>query len=572
MKIGKWVLLFFVLEMLPAVAGDYEAVVDDTVIGYWRFNDPNDYGKDASGHGSGIVQFKDGAEGGAATEGKGAWARGGGCLVLPRNGTGTTSSPYTYGTAVATVTSGNGFDLDREEPGWTIATWIRGSSDLVKSIPNASSASSGDAGVFRTALEDGNWHPMVIVYRPTRSENEDFYRVYLNAFDSSKVTVLTSGGTDDKGKPAWHIPLSVTNGANPYDTVTLGGTIGGVVKILIWEKKVEGNFFGCLDDCIIINHVLAGGEEDKKAVRTDDEVFRLVQTGETFIFTKGSSGNMFYEAGNWSNSSMPLQGRVYMIENGCEVKSAKTWKFYGKSLSVGRTEKLYGITSFDATSRSVIVDNTVGKLTQATANTTMTVDELVLNDGVLTSLDSGQVLSANIRVRASASKPFKIAVSNGTYKVTGTMKGEGDGCVDKVGSATLDLSALTEASAKVSLSEGSLRLASVNPTLSGYSGGTLLVDFNENAGTATTVAVDADWTGSLAFRLNGRPSKFCRYAALTVPVSVKVVTAADFANQTECADGLSVRTEVVSDGLVQTVFVECLPVADLDASPVLIFE
>ena len=170
MSISKAVLLFCALGSFVAFAGDYEAVVDDSVVGYWRFNDPSDYGRDSSGHGSRIVQWNNGATGDVVS---GDWSRGGGCLELPRNGT--KASNYTYGNAVATVTSGKGFSMSRTSPGWTVATWVRGSEALVNSLKNASYASAGDAAKFKNALKDGKWHPLVIVYRPNNTE--DFYRV-----------------------------------------------------------------------------------------------------------------------------------------------------------------------------------------------------------------------------------------------------------------------------------------------------------------------------------------------------------------------------------------------------------
>lgn len=561
MKTVKVVLTVLALCSASAFAeSDYEAVVDDSVIGYWRFNDPNDYGKDSSGHGSHITEWTEGATGEvvtAATDASGS--RGGGCLYLPR--TGTKSSNYKYGSAVATVTSGKSLDMSRTEGGWTVATWVQGSEDLATALGSSSVLENDDTKKFRAALS-GGWHPLVIVFRPGSSK--DYYHVYVDAFDGTQVADVTSGGTDSKGNPAWHIPLTVSNGK-----VTLGGDIGGSVKVL-WTIDINTHFFGRLDDCVILDRELDGGGTSAGSPFAEQELRRLVKTGETFVFSMGSSGHMFHEKGNWSNKKEPQPGLAYMIENGHEVVANMTTNFAGKSLSIGRTEMLYGITNTTETTRSVIVSNTIGKLTQKGSGTAVTVDDLVLNDGFLTSKADNQKLTANIRVRAPATNPFRFAMSNGTYTVTGTMRGVG--CVVKTGPATLDLSGLTESTAKVSLSEGSLRLAAVNPTLSGYDGGTLLVDFDENAGTATTVTIDSVWAGTLAFKLNGTPSKVGRYAAIRIPTSVKSVTAADFDNRTECASGMTARIVVVTDGLDQTVYVECIPTADQGGVPVMIFE
>ena len=562
MKVNKvWLAILAVIPVF-AFAGDYDSVVDDSVVGYWRFNDPSDYGKDSSGHGSGIVQWNNSASGGTVSS---DWSRGGGCLELPRTVKETSwfKTTYNYGTVAATVTTDRRFSMSRQEPGWTVATWVRGSEDFVKSVTGATLFDfNEDTEAFKNAIGDGKWHPLVIVYRPNSAS--DFYHVYVDGFDGNSLHDITSGGTDNKGSPAWHVPLSVGTTQQANDTVTLGGELGGKISVL----SISADFFGGLDDCLILDRELGSVWQGSSGER---ELFRLVKTGETFVFSNGSgtSLDMFSSKGNWSNEKAPSAGIPYMIENGCEVKSSTTATFAGKSLSVGRTEKLYGIKSVGG-SKEVIVDNTVGKLTQQGANTTLTIDDLVLNDGTLTSAASGQRLVGNIRVRAAASNPFKVSVASGTYSVSGTMTGTGG--ISKVGSGVLDLSGLTELTAKVSLAEGSLRLSSANPTLSGYAGGTLLVGFDENAGTATAVTMASAWTGAFAFKLDGTPSRVGRYAVVKVPSSVKTVTAADFDNQTVCANGMTARTKVVAGDSDQTVYVECIPTADLNGSPVLGFE
>ena len=532
--------LLSVVGSFPAFAGDYDSIVDDSVVGYWRFNDPSDYGKDSSGHGSDIVQWNNGASGGVS----GDWSRGGGCLELPRNGT---KSNYTYGNAVVTVTSGKGFSMSRTSPGWTVATWVRGSEALVDSLKNASLASAGDAAKFKNALKDGKWHPLVIVYRPNNTE--DFYRVYVDAFDGSQVTDITAGGTDSKGNPAWHIPLGVSSGAVANDTVTLGGDVGGVVDLWVTTVTVNGTFFGGLDDCIIIDRELEGGFQDSTG---EHEVFRWVQTGETFVFSKGSSGNMFYEAGNWSNGKVPQTGLAYVIENGHEVKSAKTATFAGKSLSVGRTEKLYGIKSVGG-SKEVIVDNTVGKLTQQGANTTLTIDDLRLNDGVLASVADGQSLSANVTVSASNAKPFEINVSTGTYRISGRMNGSG--CVVKRGSGTLDLSGLLELDAQIVVEAGTVRLPNEMTGAIDYSGGEIVVAHDDKQ-TQTPVLIRSSTVWPVACRVEGELGQVGSHALFAVSNSVKEIVASDFAVTTTAALGLETEVRIEKGDAVQLVLID----------------
>lgn len=541
-------------------------VADDSIVGYWRFNDPNNYGKDSSGRGNDIPisGFEKGAQGMSESN----WARGGGCLNLPRS----SSTPYAYGKATAALTSGTGLDMSRKSPGWTIGAWVRGSSALANSIKNASYASDGDAGAFKDALADGKWHPMVVAFRPNDSQR-NYYHIFLDAFAPGSVRDITAGGTDSPGKPSWYLPLSVDE-----SSVTLGGSIGG--KYLIWT--IDADFFGGLDDCIILDRELKGGSSGSDA---NSEVFRWVQTGETYVYSvrsdNSSSGTCSLEASHaWSSLHAPETGLDYIVENGYVIRTPTNenyvTEFAGASLTLGRTKVLKGILSVDG-SEEVVVSNTMGLLTQYGANTTVKIGNLVLNDGTLNARQPGQKLQdcaivVNANERGSN---FVIQVeTSADYTVTGSMVG--DGTILKTGNGRLDLSALTESTASVSLARGTLRLASVNPVLASYGStlGTLLIGFDESKGTAETVTVESDWSGQLNFRMDGQPSIPGRYPVLTVAKSVKVITQDDVYDRTtfKSGAGLVGRVKVVDSGAVQTVYAEYLPKADQAGSPVLILE
>ena len=505
-----------------AFAGDYETVVDDSVVGYWRFNDPSDYGKDSSGHGSGIASWSDGATG------KSDLSRGGGYLNLPKSGS-------KYGKATATLKGDRIPDLNSATRGWTIATWIRGSEDLINLgfIGWIAVQASEDAKAFYTALTDGKWHPIVVVFRPSLANA--CYRIYVNPFDGASVTDICS--TDDKpGDFPWTFPVSISG-----TTVTLGGRIAGSG---LGYGSLSADFFGDLDDCIIIDRELEGGNQDSTG---EHEVFRLVQTGETFVFSKGSSGNMFYEAGNWSNGKVPQTGLAYMIENGHEVKSAKTAIFAGKSLSVGRTEKLNGIKSVGG-SKEVIVDNTVGKLTQQGADTTLTVDDLRLNDGILASVADGQSLSANVTVSASQAKPFEINVATGTYRITGSLVGKG--YIVKKGAGTLDLSGLADLDAQIVIEEGKVRLPGESEGSVSYSGGELLVAQD------APVAIQNSAAWPVVCTVEGQFGELGSHKLFIVPNSVKDVSATDFTVNTSVGFGLKTTVRVEKGDENQVVWID----------------
>ena len=48
MGISKTAPLLCVLESFSVFAGDYETVVDDSVVGYWRFDNVQNYAEDSS--------------------------------------------------------------------------------------------------------------------------------------------------------------------------------------------------------------------------------------------------------------------------------------------------------------------------------------------------------------------------------------------------------------------------------------------------------------------------------------------------------------------------------------------
>ena len=522
MKANKvWLAILAVIPVF-AFAGDYDSVVDDSVVGYWRFDNVQNYAEDSSSSKSDITGWSNGAAGKADA------GRGGGYLNLPK-------SESNYGKATATLKGSRIPDLNSVTKGWTIATWLRGSKDLVDLnwLEKIAVGLSADATTFYNALTDGKWHPIVVVFRPSLADS--CYRIYVNAFDGSSVTDICS--TDDTpGNNHWTFPVSLIG-----TTVTLGGKIAGSGT---GYSAMSANFFGDLDDCLIIDRELEGGFQDSTG---EHEVFRLVQTGETFVFSKGSSGNMFYEAGSWSNGKVPQAGLAYMIENGHEVKSSTTATFAGKSLSVGRTEKLYGIKSVGG-SKEVIVDNTVGKLTQQGANTTMTIADLRLNNGVLTSKADGQVLATTATVKAPSGKPFEINVETGTYRITGSLVGKG--YIVKKGAGTLDLSGLTKLDAQIVIEEGKVRLPGESEGSVSYSGGELLVAQD------APVAIQNSAAWPVVCTVEGQFDELGSHKLFTVPNSVKDVSATDFTVNTSVGFGLKTTVRVEKGDENQVVWID----------------
>lgn len=645
------------------------ALADDSVIGYWNFDDATNPGRDASGQGGDITDLGTAANAEILQD-----AVRGGYLNLTKSGS-------TCGRVHATTAKG--INLKRStNDGWTIGMWVKGSDALANALDPDGKATGGDASVFKDALKDGKWHPLVIVYRP--SNGDSYYRIYVNAFSPSATRDVCTN-QDGKGNPKWFLPVTTSGG--DYKSVEIGGTIGGEGRALIKTITLKTDFFGGIDDCIIIDRELKGGYQQGNGEgdnRPDDEVFRWVQTGETAVFsanwgtaeaTDGTGADTFSGAGSannfWSNKLAPQSGLDYQVENSKTVTANASATFAGHSLRLGRTAELKGVKTLDAAqtgtktavSTKPASDSMVGNLTQFGANTALAVADLQLNRGILESKASGQSLNGAIAVNSTAGNPYTVKVGSGTYAITGTMGG--GGWIQKTGAGSLDLSGLTALDASVRfvngvtlklpsagktvaltrenttleygasatlesievegfadqtvftampivkvasgtltvadsiagggrfaktgpggldlsgletfegsllLANGELRLPSANPTVAVYQGGTLVIAFDEEQGTARTVTIGefSASAGTVKFRMDGTLTTMHRYEILRMPAGAEV----DLENSSACSDTMSLRLKSVVSGDVRIVYLDCLPklIGDAYASPMLILE
>lgn len=646
------------------------ALADDSVIGYWNFDDATNPGRDASGQGGDITDLGTAANAEILQD-----AVRGGYLNLTKSGS-------TCGRVHATTAKG--INLKRStNDGWTIGMWVKGSDALANALDPNGKATGDDASAFKNALKDGKWHPLVIVYRP--NENTGRYRIYVNAFSPAATTDVCTN-QDDKGNPKWFLPVTTSGG--DYKSVEIGGTIGGEGKVpFLPTIYLKTDFFGGIDDCIIIDRELKGGyqktDSEGDNFRPGDEVFRWVQTGETAVFswgaaeaTDGTGADTFGGAGSktnfWSNKQAPQSGLDYQVENSKTVTANSSATFAGKSLRLGRVTELKGVLSLEdaqtGTKTAVLTktasESMVGNLTQFGANTALAVADLQLNRGTLESKASGQSLNGAIAVNSTADNPYAVKVGSGTYAITGTMGG--GGWIQKTGTGSLDLSGLTALDASVRfvngvtlklpsagktvaltrenttleygasatlesievagfadqtvfsampivkvasgtltvadsiagggrfaktgtggldlsgletfegsllLANGELRLPSANPTVAVYQGGTLVIAFDEEQGTARTVTIgefNASFAGTVKFRMDGTLTTMHRYEILRMPAGAEV----DLENSSACSDTMSLRLKSVVSGDVRIVYLDCLPklIGDAYASPMLILE
>ena len=522
------------------------AIADNVVAGHWRFDDANNRAADSGGSGSDIVALNNGAEYKTESSPRGGY------LHLPNAGS---------STATATL-KGNVPDLSSSTKGWTIATWIRGSSGVIKKTTAISLAIAfnQDAKAFYNAMTDGKWHPIVVVFDPNRDKS--CYRIYVDAFDGEQVKEISST-EDTPGNNHWVFPVSVSG-----STVTLGGRIAGSGS---GYGEMAADFFGDLDDCLVLDRDMRECWQGSKG----SEVFRWVSTGETYVYR--TTLNDGWGEG-WSNKESAQPGIDYMVDDGYILRigtgEGGSNTFPGNSMTIGRTKVLKGITEVGGSADQIIVSNTKGTLNQVAKNTTYRFDRLILNDGKILSSASGQkFLNSNLIVNANeGGTPFEFEVADGAgFSLSGGTL-TGDGVLAKTGAGTLNLSTLSTSSADVVLKAGTLRLADANPVLSGYEGGTILVGVDGTTGAARTVSVTSAWDGKLAFKIEGTLQKVCRLSALTVAKSVKTVSASDFQDLTAVASGWSKNVRVVESGDLQTVCLECVPTADVGGSPIVILE
>lgn len=514
---------------------------DKTVIGYWRFDG------DAP-----LVDLMSGA-----------------ILTLPQTGVGTVATGGFQGGALQITTGGaqaTGTLRTARDTYFTYAVRVKKSSGM-SNLPEPSQSSKKDEKMFTHAFNDAeHWHMVAARYQSGRTGSSCSYAVFCDMTDPNASPRPEIAGDSIT------MPISA-NGT----TVKLGGNV----------YSSSYAFSGQVDEAMIINRMM-----------TKNEIVRLLQTGETYIWlvasdAKGLSSG-FVDGNGWSskeNTYLPAPGEIsgaaYIVDgnrtlacmgnyaSSTEAASGApyTAKFGGAnydkiSLTIGRTVSLTNLLEPTADPIIAVSDDTANDSRMyiyGGAGTDVTINDLRLNQGVIGFASPEMVFRANITVNASKSSPFALSNNSGqSCTLFGTVSG--DGYLKKQGTGNMDLTGLT----------GDFRLIMADNVKSGnvktkqlysYASGMVIVD------TVGPVVFKDDGeivAGSQGTRVNiafaTRPPRG-RYHILTLPAA--------YGSQqvglpcTILDENVSVSANIVQEG--REVYAE-FPVGDFGPVPLVIGE
>lgn len=519
------------------------AIKDGSVVGYWKFNEVSDPGKDSSGYLGQSIILPSGMEAVPAATGDNGGFDGSGYLNISTAGA-TASVELGGGNRIAKATSGGTFNKTTTYAPHTIVARFKADCSLT---------SAGDAGtkaVIAAINDKTRWHFAAMRYQKGLTPSSSAWMIVTdpeaNEFWSDGNRAEVAG--DDR--PEFPVLVDDT-------TVRLGGKIG--------TSRYSASYKGFLDEAMVINRMM-----------TKEEITRLCQTGETYIYVIPDSDDYAYRnllfAGyyGWSTrveytadyaGKIPgaFPGAAYMLDNDMRMMAMESGTFGGDlskkvSLTIGRTAPLKNMLTGE-----VIVSKTSGKFAQHPDAQSVAFYDLRLNDGIIEALADGQALSSeHLDVGASESNPFVIAVPQDvTYTLNVTDATTGSGFLAKTGKGTLVVPNY-RGTAKLRLVEGSVKTS----RLDGYAGGTVLVSKGSvMAFTGSDELPTAQ--NKLKFAFEGDVPT-AKTAVMTLPSGVTAAMVQDLTNY----GGQTVLASVENG----TLFVTPIAAEDLGAVPVLMVE
>ena len=401
-------------------------ILDGSLVGWWRFDNPSNYKEDSSGYGSsinsdisnGTLSSSGGYSGGKINLGSGK----------SFTATLADSAPTIPGTTI---------------PYYTMATRCKSGGSILTGI---------GAWIYpdlANVLNDtGSWHFGAVRYQNKSGSSgpntggKDLYAVFLdpqyNVF--GQYERVSSGD------------LEMTD-SEPQFILSYNG------KTITFKGKVGDNsWYGDLDEAMVFARMLTKGE-----------LTRLRFTGESYVFSN-SEAPAFASSANWSCNEGTVHfapgdayGAPYIVEDGQTMSQGGTATFGGDvakhvSLTLGRPA---AVTYMEG---SVSVTKGInGNFNHGSAGT-LTFYDLRLVNGKFTGVAGGALNATLLDIDTPSGSTFEISVPSGVYTITSANAVTGDGTLKKTGTGTLDLTGLTGA-AKVVVTEGKV-LAGPNVTVS----------------------------------------------------------------------------------------------------------
>ena len=393
-----------------------------SVVGWWKFDDAANPGKDSSEYGNDLDGLSNVSAGvidsGYTTRGT---YNDSGCLYIGTAGNTATATPKKI------------WDTTK---GFTYAMRSRTADGKVDTTIDANVN-----GVLNALNDHKGWHFIAYRYDPDKLTGNNNWLRWLFADltdpnDGNRAEVTS----DD----TIYFPLSTD--------IAIGGNVGAKGKIygFTYDKKLP--FKGYMDDVIVVSRTM-----------TKTEIQRLYLTGDPNPYLVSDNDVAFASASGWSCSEKSLAysptdlpGADFVVDDGRTIKAPAAHAgttFGGHSLILGRRSPL--TSKVDGTTQ---IAGTIGNFVQQAS---VTIPDLRLNNGKLTASAGTTLAATKLTVNATEGNPYEVNVASGTYAVTGAASG--DGWLKKTGAGTLDLTGLTGA-AKVVVTEGKV-LAGPNVTV-----------------------------------------------------------------------------------------------------------
>ena len=427
MKMKYLVLGALCLALGASTAWAKPKILDGSLVGWWRFDNPSNYKEDSSGYDS---------------------------LINDNISNGTPASSGGYSGGKIKLGSGRSFTATLADsapaipgtkmPYYTVATRFKSGGSIISGL----AALIAPADLKGVMNDTSSWHFGAMRYQNVSGSSDPNtggskkYAVFLDPqYNVFGGYVRASSGDLELASDSPDFLMSYSG-----NTITIGGKISSY------------SWYGDLDEVMVFVRMLTKGE-----------LTRLRQTGESYVFSNDSSPS-FATYSNWSCNENTVHlnpgdafGVPYIVENGQTMTQGGTATFGGDvnkhvSLTLGRKSAVTYYEGNDLVTKSVL-----GNFNHSSAGT-LTFYDLRLVNGKFTGVAGGALNATLLDIDTPSGSTFEISVPSGVYTITSANAVTGDGTLKKTGTGTLDLTGLTGA-AKIVVTKGKV-LAGPNVTVS----------------------------------------------------------------------------------------------------------
>jgi len=365
------------------------------VVGWWKFNDAANPGKDSSEYHNDLTTFQSGVRHETGVAKSGCYD-GSGCLYIGTKGN------------TASCTAKTVWNASR---GFTFLMRSRNDGD---SIETTSVFVDKEVRKLTAEISDkSTWHLIAMRYddqKVTGGTNKYYYWL----FGDDPLLSVDDGLAQAVSDSAGLFPVS--------SAIALGGSIGTSSRNMQYK--------GYMDDVVIVARTLSKTEIQHYYHTGDPNPYLTSDTDTAFA---GSSGwscggeNLGYGPHN-------LPGADFVVDNGRTLKALAAHAgtvFGGHSLTLGRLVPLASVV--DGSAKAGVVGN-------FNQQSSVTIGDLRLNNGKITGASGATLTATKLTVNATEASPYEVNVETGTYKIVGTAVG--GGWIAKTGAGTLDLTGL----------------------------------------------------------------------------------------------------------------------------------